>query len=50
MRGLRAIIPDVSEREVFICGPEGMVRQAEISLRGLDVAKRFIHREELSMS
>ena len=33
-----------------MCGPEGMMLTVEASLRDLQVPKRFIHREELSMS
>lgn len=47
---LDRIVPDVAEREVFICGPEAMALQAGSSLRQLNVPGRFIHREELSMS
>jgi predicted ferric reductase len=47
---LRRMIPDIREWEAFICGPEGMAEQAETSLRTLRMPKRFIHREELSMS
>lgn len=47
---LAAVVKDVHSREVFICGPEGMALTAERSLRALMVPKRFIHREELSMS
>lgn len=46
---LPRIIPDVRDREVFICGPEAMALQAESSLRRLRVPGRLIHREELSM-
>ncbi len=48
--GLEAIVRDLHNWEVFICGPEGMALQAEASLRRLHVPQRFIHREELSMS
>lgn len=47
---LRRIIPDLHDWEAFICGPEGMGEHAEASLRRLRMPKRFIHREELSMS
>ncbi|MFP3467239.1 ferric reductase-like transmembrane domain-containing protein [Leifsonia sp. SIMBA_070] len=47
---LRRLIPDVHDWEAFICGPEGMGERAETSLRALRMPKRFIHREELSMS
>jgi predicted ferric reductase len=49
-RSLASLVPDIREREIFICGPEGMVLQAQTSLRQLRVAARHIHREELSLS
>lgn len=47
---LSRIIPDLRDWEAFICGPAGMADRAESSLRELGMPKRFIHREELSMS
>ncbi|MFF2773244.1 ferric reductase, partial [Streptomyces bacillaris] len=47
---LSRIVPDLHNWEAFICGPEGMAEQVESSLRELRMPKRFIHREELSMS
>ncbi len=47
---LAALVPDVKDREVFICGPAGLALQMESVLRTLRVPMRFIHREELSMS
>ena len=43
-------IPDLHAWEAFICGPEGMAETAESILRSLRMPRRFIHREELSMS
>jgi len=47
---LSHIIPDLHNWEAFICGPTGMAERAESSLRQLGMPRRFIHREELSMS
>ena len=47
---LKRLVPDVIQREVFICGPAAMALHAESSLRALRVPRRLIHREELSMS
>jgi predicted ferric reductase len=47
---LRHLIPDLHDWEAFICGPEAMGERVETSLRALRMPKRFIHREELSMS
>ena len=43
-------IPDLHDWEAFICGPEGMAETVESTLRSLRMPRRFIHREELSMS
>ena len=48
--GLASMIRDLHNWEAFLCGPEGMMLTVEASLRALQVPKRFIHREELSMS
>lgn len=49
-RSLLRLVPDVSRREVFICGSPGLAETATSSLRSLGVAARHIHQEELSMS
>lgn len=49
-RSLVNLVADIREREIFLCGPEGMVLQAETSLRRLKIPARHIHREELSLS
>lgn len=47
---LKRLVPDVTHREVFICGSPGMTETATSSLRSLGVAGRHIHQEELSMA
>ena len=42
-RGLRHLVPDISRRDVFLCGPEGLVSAAVALLRRLRVPKRQIH-------
>jgi predicted ferric reductase len=42
---LRHLVPDVAERDVFLCGPELMMAAAERSLRQLGVPARHIHHE-----
>lgn len=42
-RGLREIVPDVGRRDVFLCGPEGLVSAAVKVLRRLRVPRRQIH-------
>jgi predicted ferric reductase len=48
-RALRRLVKDVLEREVYVCGPEGMGLTVEKSLSSLGINKRMIHREILSM-
>jgi ferredoxin-NADP reductase len=42
-RGLRQLIPDVTRRDVFLCGPSGLVQASLTTLRKLHVPKRQIH-------
>jgi ferredoxin-NADP reductase/DMSO/TMAO reductase YedYZ heme-binding membrane subunit len=42
---LRALVPDIAERDVFVAGPTGMVRSARAGLRGAGVAARQISSE-----
>lgn len=48
-RALKNLVQDISQREVYICGPDGMGITAETSLAALGLKKRLIHREILSM-
>jgi predicted ferric reductase len=41
--GLRELVPDVSERDVYLCGPEAFVGQTVRILRRLRVRRRHIH-------
>jgi predicted ferric reductase len=43
--GLRALVPDIAERDVFVCGPAAMVGAARDALRGAGVAPRQISSE-----
>jgi predicted ferric reductase len=47
---LRLQVPDVRQREVFVCGSPGLSETVTASVRSLGVARRHIHQEELSMS
>ncbi|MBV9594836.1 MAG: ferredoxin reductase family protein [Actinobacteria bacterium] len=40
-----ALVPDVRQRDVFLCGPPGMMAAATRELRRAGVARRDIHRE-----
>jgi ferredoxin-NADP reductase len=42
---LRALVPDIAERDVFVCGPGAMVRATRDALRGAGVAPRRISSE-----
>src|SRR4029453_4995844 len=41
--GLRGLVPDVRQRDVYVCGPPGMVAGVVDSLRTLRVPRRQIH-------
>jgi predicted ferric reductase len=41
--GLRELIPDVTERDVYLCGPQGLVKASVKALRRLGVPRRQIH-------
>jgi predicted ferric reductase len=44
------MVPDVRERDVYICGPGGMADAVEDSVLQLGLPRRMIHREELSLT
>jgi predicted ferric reductase len=48
-RALRALVPDIRERDVFVCGPAGMVTGVRDSLRTLRVPGAQIHRERFAL-
>lgn len=41
--GMHKLIPDVAERDVFLCGPPGLVAESVRTLRRLRVRRRQIH-------
>jgi predicted ferric reductase len=47
-RNLRAIVPDIATREIYICGPEGMIRTVRTSLRRLRIHGSQIHEEHFA--
>ncbi|WP_245862094.1 ferredoxin reductase family protein [Sanguibacter antarcticus] len=49
-RSLVRLVPDVAERDVFVCGPEGLVAAVVSSARTLGVPRSAVHHEELSLS
>jgi predicted ferric reductase len=42
-RGLASLVPDLARRDVYVCGPPGLVESVLGSLRRLKVPKRRIH-------
>jgi predicted ferric reductase len=45
---LRRLVPDVGERDVFLCGPEPMMEAARTGLRQAGVSRRHIHHESFT--
>ncbi|WP_028047953.1 ferric reductase-like transmembrane domain-containing protein [Cellulomonas sp. URHE0023] len=44
---LRRAVPDIAERDVFVCGPDAMMTTVTRSARALGVPAGAVHREEL---
>jgi predicted ferric reductase len=42
-RGMLELVPDVVERDVYLCGPDGLVASSLRVLRRLDVPRRQVH-------
>jgi predicted ferric reductase len=47
-REIRSLVPDVGERDVFVCGPSSMLDAVTRSLRELGVPKSQLHVERFS--
>jgi predicted ferric reductase len=45
---LERFVPDVRERDVYLCGPVPMMQRVEDSLRGLGLSTRQIHAERFA--
>ena len=45
---LRRLVPDVADRDVFLCGPDAMMAAATASLHRLRVPRRNIHAESFT--
>lgn len=43
---LRAIVPDIARREIYLCGPTGWMRAARRAVRAAGVRNRSVHRED----
>jgi predicted ferric reductase len=48
--GLRRLVPDLAERDVFVCGPPQMMRVVRASLRTAGVPSGHIHWERFSLA
>ncbi len=44
------LVPDVAEREVYLCGPPGMTAVLERNLRGAGVPRRHVHLERFALT
>ncbi len=42
-RGLRDLVPDVRRRDVYLCGPHGLIHSSIRTLRRMRVPRRQIH-------
>jgi ferredoxin-NADP reductase len=40
---MRELVPDLPRRDVYLCGPEGLISAAVKTLRKLRVPRRQIH-------
>jgi predicted ferric reductase len=47
-RHLHRNVPDIAQREIYICGPEGMIRTVQQSLHQLHVPSAQIHEEHFA--
>ena len=47
-RHLRELVPDIAERQVYVCGPPAMAGALEQNVRRADVPTRFIHTEKFA--
>ncbi len=46
---LRELVPDLAERDVFVCGPPGMADAAVRNVRAAGVSRRHIHVERFAL-
>ncbi|WP_244170499.1 ferredoxin reductase family protein [Amycolatopsis tolypomycina] len=47
---LRALVPDIAERDVYVCGPPAMTSAVLGALRELDVPARRVHSERFGLA
>jgi predicted ferric reductase len=46
---LRELVPDVAEREVYLCGPPAMTEALERTIRLVEVPRRHVHIERFAL-
>ena len=46
---LRELVPDLAEREVFLCGPPAMADASAQSVREAHVPRRHVHVERFAL-
>jgi predicted ferric reductase len=46
---LVALVPDIAERDIYVCGPQGMMTAVLRSLRRLRIPSRQVHAERFSL-
>ena len=45
---LRELVPDIADREVFVCGPPAMAEAAAREARAAGVPSRYVHLERFA--
>jgi ferredoxin-NADP reductase len=48
-RSLATVVPDIQQRDIFICGPEGFVAELVETVRYLGVSEESIHHEAFAL-
>ena len=46
---LRELVPDVADREVYVCGPPAMAELVSRTVRAAGVPRRFVHTERFAL-
>jgi len=46
---LQELVPDIGDRDVYVCGPPAMTDVLEKNVRGTGVRRRFIHTERFAL-
>ncbi len=49
-QNLYTLVPDITDRDVYVCGPPAMTSGVEESLRALNVPRNQIHAEKFSLA